>query len=161
MATVATRGRKTFVSERERRMHLTPNGLLMEGDNAQDPQEGLLGPGSGEGGFYFSPVDLVLQLHKQLNPQLETSLSRGRSQEALCCQLSPQFSGAGVPEIVSKNFCWWLSEMIRGLASGYFSPVPESSRCPPPSSTPANPNARDTDCIHPAHCTSSRTCPTG
>ena len=32
--------RKTFVSENERKMHLTPTGLLMEGDYTQNPRYG-------------------------------------------------------------------------------------------------------------------------
>jgi hypothetical protein len=34
------RKKKTFVSEEERRIHLTPTGLLMEGDSAQIPPSG-------------------------------------------------------------------------------------------------------------------------
>ena len=37
MATVATRREKNLVSEKERRMHLTPTGLLMEGIYTQNP----------------------------------------------------------------------------------------------------------------------------
>jgi hypothetical protein len=32
MATAATRRQKTFLSEEEHKIHLTPTGLLMEGD---------------------------------------------------------------------------------------------------------------------------------
>jgi hypothetical protein len=34
-------GRKTLVSENERKMHLTPTGLLMEGDFTQNPGRGV------------------------------------------------------------------------------------------------------------------------
>jgi hypothetical protein len=51
-------------------------------------------------------------------------------------------------------------EMIRGLACGYFSLARSRILSISASFIDSRPNAPENDCIHPARCTSSRTCPT-
>src|SRR5262249_53065211 len=61
MATVATRPGENLVEQKPKRIHLTPTGLLMEGDYAQNPVVGVMA--------IFQQFGVTLLLPRRLLPR--------------------------------------------------------------------------------------------